>query len=457
MATLPPRGQTPASSLPQPPCGLATLLGATERAMREAPGDLLRVPTRVRSLVEYEGLFGGPGTPALDVDLHRGPDGRPRATLRPPPGLPLLHATVRLFFAQGGEACDIVSVGPSSAPPTLDDFLQALAALPLPRRECSLLLAPEAMHLDRAAQGRLAGALLAHAAASGLQFVLLDLPGGEAPLDAATLAAGRAVLDSPHGAFGALHGPRLRIPLALPLPEAERRVRVWRGSGPAVGLPALRRTDPAGHAAVLQCLAGARHAVPASALVAGLQARGDRELGVWKALSGLPLPDEVEPVQAFSAAQAEALAADPVGGRAINLVRSVPGRGPRLWGARTLADREPESRYVPVRRLLAELTAALRRRFDLLSRQPRRRGAGATPPLWQQLAEQADLELHGWWDRGALLGAKPAEAYFVRCGPGLTQTEAETRAGRHTLLVGLAVLKPGEFQVLRLVWPDAAA
>lgn len=457
MATLPPFAPSPTAPRALPPGGLAVLLGATERAQRAQAGDLLRQPTRVRSLAAYEQLFGGPGRPTLDVDLGRGRDGAPRATLRPPQGLPLLHATVQLYFAQGGEACDIVAVAAGSAPPTLEDFLAALAVLPVPRRESSLLLAPEALHLDPAAQGRLAAALLAHAAASRLQFVLLDLPGGEAGLDAAVLAAGRARLDSPHGALGALHGPLLRTPLPLPGAAEGTAVRVWRGTGPSVGLKTLARTDPAGHAAVRDALAAARCTLPASAVLAGLYARGDRELGIWRGLSGLSLPAGVEPVQAFTASQAEALAADPVGGRAINLVRTLPGHGPRLWGARTLADLDPENRYVPVRRLMAELEAALRRRFDRLSSLPRPRGAGAAPPLWQQLAEQAELELHGWWSRGALLGAKPAEAYVVRCGPGLTQTEAETRAGRHTLLIGLAVLKPGEFQILRLAWPDAAA
>jgi phage tail sheath protein FI len=53
------------------------------------------------------------------------------------------------------------------------------------------------------------------------------------------------------------------------------------------------------------------------------------------------------------------------------------------------------------------------------------------------------------WRRGALVGLKPEQAYFVRCDR-TTMTQADLLNGRLVCLIGVAPLKPVEFMTLSL-------
>jgi Bacteriophage tail sheath protein len=66
-------------------------------------------------------------------------------------------------------------------------------------------------------------------------------------------------------------------------------------------------------------------------------------------------------------------------------------------------------------------------------------------PLWQQVRIEAEELLMGHWRTGELLGARPEEAFFVRCGLGETMTEDDVLRGHLILRVGLAVVAPAEF------------
>lgn len=75
------------------------------------------------------------------------------------------------------------------------------------------------------------------------------------------------------------------------------------------------------------------------------------------------------------------------------------------------------------------------------------------PALWASvrvLTATFLLDLH--W-RGALQGVKPQDAFFVRCGLGDSMSEADVTDGVLVLTVGLAVLRPAEFEVHSLRLP----
>ena len=70
-------------------------------------------------------------------------------------------------------------------------------------------------------------------------------------------------------------------------------------------------------------------------------------------------------------------------------------------------------------------------------------------PVWQRVRMEAEDLLTGHWRAGELLGATPEEAFFVRCD-STTMTQNDLDNGRLVALVGLAVLAPAEFLLLRI-------
>jgi len=53
------------------------------------------------------------------------------------------------------------------------------------------------------------------------------------------------------------------------------------------------------------------------------------------------------------------------------------------------------------------------------------------------------------WRQGALTGAKADEAFFVKVGLGTTMTAQDILEGRLNVGIGLAVVRPAEFIILK--------
>ncbi|RIK12179.1 MAG: hypothetical protein DCC50_13615 [Acidobacteria bacterium] len=193
---------------------------------------------------------------------------------------------------------------------------------------------------------------------------------------------------------------------------------------------------------------GERTAVPPSGAVAGVLSRMAAE-GAWGAPAGADAT-----LRAVSGTTAEVRQADleRLALDGVNTVRTFPG-GPQLWGARTLAARdssEPAERYLSVRRLTDHVLTSLEDGMQFVA------GRRPEPGVGDLVRRRAEDFLDGLWRRGALVGDRPERAYFARCDASTTTSE-DLAAGRMVLLVGLAALKPGEFEVHRLVLDTAVA
>ncbi len=189
-------------------------------------------------------------------------------------------------------------------------------------------------------------------------------------------------------------------------------------------LPAGVGDHAAGYTPRLRDTAGRR--VWTAAAVAGVVRRVDREQGVWKAPAGEPLTG---------------LVADPLPpGAEANPVRLFPDRGLLVWGART-GPGEPGLDYVPIRRLLLSLERSLDDGLRWTTFEPQ------GEPLWADVRRSVEDFLVGQWRAGAFQGAKPEEAFFVRCDRS-TMTQADLDAGRLVCFVGVAPARPAEFVVL---------
>jgi phage tail sheath protein FI len=192
-------------------------------------------------------------------------------------------------------------------------------------------------------------------------------------------------------------------------------------------------------------LDGTSALAPPCGFVAGVFASTDARVGVHKAPANVALAGVADVADAISAAdQAQLNAPDPrTGARPINCIRAFPGRGIRIWGARTLAD-DPAWRYISVRRIFLTAARWIERNLDGLSFE------GNDARLWATIRLQLNVYLNGLYRAGALRGATPAEAFYVRCDASTNPPEVRA-AGQVVTEIGLAAAVPNEFVVVQIV------
>jgi phage tail sheath protein FI len=221
-----------------------------------------------------------------------------------------------------------------------------------------------------------------------------------------------------------------RTPVPLPAPPGDT-------------LASIAKTETALYAAARTALDARRVVLPPSAAVAGIYARVDREQGVWKAPGNVGVLAVLGPVSKITDADQDNLNVDPTAGKSINAIRAFTGKGTLVWGARTLAGNDNEWRYVSVRRLFITIEESTRKATAFAIFEPN----DAT--TWLKVKAMIESYLYGLWERGALAGAKPEAAYFVRVGLGTTMTPQDVLEGRMVVEIGVAAVRPAEFIILR--------
>ena len=177
--------------------------------------------------------------------------------------------------------------------------------------------------------------------------------------------------------------------------------------------------------------------LPPSGFLCGIYARNDVEQTVAKAPANEVVRGALRFESDVNFAQNQLL--NPTG---VNCLRYFPGRGFRVWGART-AGSDPEIKYVNVRRYLLFLEASVDRGTQWAVFE------NNGPRLWTNITETVEAFLYNEWVSGNLLGGTPKEAFFVRCDR-TTMTQNDLDNGRLICLVGVALLKPAEFVIFRI-------
>ncbi len=197
----------------------------------------------------------------------------------------------------------------------------------------------------------------------------------------------------------------------------------------ALYYPWIQVMDPIG--------AGRMRLVPPSGYIAGIYSRTDAEHGVHQA----PADEVVRGALGLEVAVAHG-EQDLLNTRGVNCIRAFPGRGICLWGARTLSS-DPLWKYVNVRRLLIFLEKSIIAGTQWVVFEPN------DISLWAWVKHSIEQFLSGVWRRGALAGATPDEAFFVKCDR-TTMTQDDLDNGRVIVLIGVAPVKPAEFVIWRL-------
>ncbi|MEO8535601.1 MAG: phage tail sheath C-terminal domain-containing protein [Flavobacterium sp.] len=183
--------------------------------------------------------------------------------------------------------------------------------------------------------------------------------------------------------------------------------------------------------------------LPPSSAVAGIYARVDSNRGVWKAPANVGINYVVKPALKITNGDQDNLNVDTVAGKSINAIRSFTGKGTLVWGSRTLAGNDNEWRYVPVRRFFNMAEESIKKATDQFVFEPN------DANTWIRVRAMIENFLILQWRNGALAGAKPEQAFYVRIGLGQTMSALDILEGRMIVEIGMAVVRPAEFIILR--------
>ncbi|MCX4763600.1 phage tail sheath subtilisin-like domain-containing protein [Streptomyces sp. NBC_01275] len=227
-----------------------------------------------------------------------------------------------------------------------------------------------------------------------------------------------------------------RVAVIDPPPSLNaRQIRVWRqetagydSKYAALYYPWIKAFDPS---------AGQSRLIPPSGHVAGVWARNDAERGVHKAPANEVVRGAVDLEMQITRGEQDLL--NPIG---VNCIRAFPGRGIRVWGARTLSS-DPAWRYLNVRRYFNYLEESILIGTQWVVFEPNDHA------LWARIRRNVSAFLVNEWRAGALFGARPEEAFYVKCDEETNPPES-VDVGRVVCEIGIAPVKPAEFVIFRL-------
>ncbi len=178
--------------------------------------------------------------------------------------------------------------------------------------------------------------------------------------------------------------------------------------------------------------------LPASGAMAGIYTLNDASAGVWNAPANVVVATTVGPSVPVNSDQQGPINA-PINGKSVNVIRDFVGRGPVVWGARTLDANSLDYRYIQVRRTLVYIETSIKTSLNQFVFAP---NDGQT---WVAVTAMVSAFLTNVWAQGGLLGDKASDAFTVQCGLGSTMTGTDILDGYMIVQVTLQMIRPAEF------------
>jgi phage tail sheath protein FI len=466
------------AKLPPSVVGVATavpaFLGFTEKAIGVIGESLTNKPTRITSLLEYIQYFGTAIAPNLTVIFSQPPGADPLITFDgDPPGVPdkVLYYSVRLYFANGGGPCWIVSLNEAAAG-FAAQLNEAFAALEQ-KDEPTIVLCPDAAVQPQ--PGGVAAAAddadyvpdekafmekaLAHCKKLQDRFMVADVPAsyeglGNQSLKLSALFRNAVPASKDERKYGSAYFPFLEtgIPFEIVKQRGDYKkivVEYEENGGPVQ--KNLEADDPddaippdgAMYNAVADFLRRhARVTLPPSGAIAGVYAKVDRDRGVFKAPANVSINQVLRPAVGMTNDVNGQLNVDPGTGKSINVIRFFKGKGSLVWGARTLAGNDNEWRYVNVRRFYIYVEESVKKATEPFVFE------GNNANTWAKVRSMIESFLVKEWRDGALMGAKPEDAFYVKVGLNQTMSAQDVLEGRMIVEIGMAAVRPAEFIIL---------
>lgn len=397
--------------------GVPAFLGYTEKVPKNLNGpEIYHVPLRLTLWSQFEENFGK----VL-------PDGY------------LAHA-VRGFFENGGTLCYVVSL--KEVEPTEEELGAGLKALE-PLDTIDLICAPDIMRYQQIEKNTwsppnrddvltMQSAVLKHCDELGERFAILDsFPGASVDERLKKVRKQRKNLS---GINGALYYPWIKVPKGCKSCNGYGKVGKT-GKPPSKGEQPLEDCP--------KCRGIGAGFVPPCGHIAGIYARSDQRFGVHKAPANEALEGVVDLEVNLTDSDQGRL--NPEG---VNCLRAFPGRGIRVWGARTLNSEAGNDggswRYINVRRLFLTAGRWIERNMASEVFEPNE------PGLWARITRELTDYFNDLYRQGALKGRTAAEAFYVKCDAETNPPEVR-EAGEVVTEIGLAPTRPSEFVTVRII------
>ncbi len=179
------------------------------------------------------------------------------------------------------------------------------------------------------------------------------------------------------------------------------------------------------------------------AAIAGVYASVDSTRGVWKAPANVSLNYVKATTVKITDDDQDDMNIDVVDGKSVNAIRPFIGKGIKVWGARTMDGNDNEWRYINVRRFFNMVEESVKKSTYWAVFEPNDKNT------WTKVRAMIENYLILKWKDGALAGAKPDDAFFVRVGLGQTMTPQDILEGRMIIEIGMAAARPAEFIILK--------
>lgn len=436
------------ASVAQVSTAIPAFIGYTEL------NDLQGIPTRISSFVEYVSLFGNAPLQAgivINVGGSEATELPVSVTLTVAQSDYKMYHALQMYFANGGGPCYIISVGDygdAVAKADLDASLVTSGLSLLAKEdEPTLIVFPDATALDDDDCYGLYIDAMAQCEQLKDRFTLVDLleDSDVLPNSSNPHQDFRDKIGTQNLKYGATYYPWLQTTLTFNYADTAVVVDQPGDTGSGIDGETLDNTTTLSNAFINQAKALISELtvkMPPGSAMAGIYATVDRSRGVWKAPANISLNAVVKPTIKITDAIQEDMNVHTTG-KSINAIRTFTGQGTLVWGARTLAGNDNEWRYVPVRRLYIMVEESIKKATEFVVFEPN------DANTWVRVRGTIQNFLTGLWRQGALAGAKPEDAFFVKVGLGETMTSLDILEGRLIVEIGMAAVRPAEFIILR--------
>ena len=445
-------------SIAQVETAIPAFIGYTEFATYKIADDLIGKPFRISSMADYRQYFG---EGFKETSFKMTSDANDVVTVTQAPTKPafFMYYALQMYFANGGGPCWIVSAGkymdngaPASANavrygpeapadatnPGLKAGLDALAKVDEP----TMILFPDGTALANDDYHTLLKDALAQCAKLMDRFLICDVRDGSGTvadaIDEGTNGF-RTKIGTSNLSYGAVYYPNVRTILSYTVDTTKFSLN-------ATDVNLI--TDVLGankgrlYNNILKAIEDTKVVLPPGSLIAGVYANVDRTRGVWKAPANVSLNAVIEPTVIIDNDIQDGLNIHSTG-KSVNAIRSFAGKGTLVWGARTLDGNSNEWRYLSVRRFFNMVEESVKKATEPFVFEPN------DANTWVKVQAMIENYLNTLWRVGALQGAKPEHAYYVAVGLGKTMTALDILEGRMIVEIGMAVVRPAEFIILR--------
>ncbi len=456
------------SSITSVESAIPAFIGYTPKAQNLEIGDLLLTPTRIESLPEYEKYFGAKVNETINIvvkdEMQKIGETTTLQQRNIQVKIPFLknnmHYHLQSYFANGGGPCYIVSVGKPKQALNKRDLKKGLDEV-YQYAEPTLIAFPDSIYLAKATDlYSLYNEALMQAHELGDRFIIMDICEndlqGKTSVDLFRENIGGG--DTASLRYGAAYFPLLQSTIAYHYSDGSARIMhetIITELGKAdiktkgefdllyLNNPKLLATEM--YAKIKAEIANHSVALSPSSTVAGVYGSVDKDRGVWKAPANVSLKNVKSPSVTLNDQQQAALNVDAATGKSINAIRLFSGKGTLLWGARTLAGNDNEWRYISVRRFFNMAEESIKKATSSFVFEAN------DANTWVKVRGLIENYLTTLWKQGAMAGAKPEHAFFVRVGIGQTMTAQDILEGRMIIEIGMAPVKPAEFIIIRIV------